>query len=58
MLYSIYAIAYLGIYTIYASIIVSFSVLGILFGIVCVAFGYRMAHGLAALTELPTRRRP
>jgi hypothetical protein len=58
MLYSLYAIAYLGIYTIYASIIVSFSLLGILFGIACVALGYRMAYRLAALTGLPARRRP
>jgi hypothetical protein len=55
MLYSLYAIAYLGIYTIYASTIISFSVLGILFGAVCVASGYRMANGLAALTGLPRR---
>jgi hypothetical protein len=58
MLYSIYGISYLGLYTIYVSIVVSFSIGGILFGLVCVALGYRMAYGLAALTGMPARRRP
>ena len=50
MLYSVYAITYLGVYTVYYSIIDSFSVLGILFGVISVFMGYRMAHSLAALT--------
>jgi len=52
MLYSIYAIAYLGLYAIYNSTIVSFSILRIAFGVICIALGYSMAHGLAALTAL------
>jgi hypothetical protein len=55
MLYSIYAITYLGVYGVYYSIIDSFSVLGILFGLVCIGLGYRMANGLAALTGLKHR---
>jgi hypothetical protein len=54
MLYSIYAIIYLGVYGVYFSIIDSYSVLGILFGLVCIGLGYRMAYGLAAFTGLPT----
>jgi len=57
MLYSIYAITYLGVYGVYYSIMDSFSVLGILFGFVCIGLGYRMAYGLAALTGL-TRPTP
>jgi hypothetical protein len=56
MLYSLYAIGYLGLYRVYFSIIDSFSVLGILFGLVCIGLGYRMAYGLAAFTGLPTAR--
>ncbi len=54
MLYSIYSIGYLGVYTVYCSVFDFFSVLGILFGIICTGLGYRMAWGLAALTGLPT----
>ena len=53
MLYSIYAIAYLGVYGVYYSIVDSFSVLGILFALICIGLGYRMAYRLAALTGLP-----
>jgi hypothetical protein len=52
MLYSIYAITYLGVYGVYYSIIDSFSVFGILFGLVCIGLGFRMAYGLAAFTDL------
>jgi hypothetical protein len=52
MFYSIYVIAYLGLYTVYWSIIDAFSVLGILFGVICIVLGYRMAYALAALTDL------
>lgn len=52
MLYSIYAIAYLGLYGVYYSTINSFSVLGILFGLICIGLGYRMAYRLAVLTSL------
>ena len=52
MLYSIYAIMYLGVYGIYYSSLTAFSVLGILFSLACVGLGYRMAYGLAALTAL------
>jgi hypothetical protein len=50
-LYSLYAIGYLGVYTIYYSIFPSFSVLGIIFSVICILLGYRMAHGLQAITE-------
>jgi hypothetical protein len=56
MLYAAYAIVYLGLYTIYTAVIVSFSVLGILFGIVCVALGYRMTYGLKEVTDMPGKR--
>jgi hypothetical protein len=55
MLYSIYAIAYLGLCTIYRSTLVDLSVVGILFGVICILLGYRMAIGLAALTRLQTK---
>jgi len=51
LLYSIYAVGYLGIYTIYYSIFHSFSVIGIIFGVICILLGYRMAYGLQAVTE-------
>jgi hypothetical protein len=54
MLYSLYAIVYLGLYTVYNSIVVSLSIISILFGISCILLGYRMANGLAALTSLKT----
>jgi hypothetical protein len=57
LLYSLYAVGYLGVYTIYYAIFRSFSVLGIIFGVVCVLLGYRMAYGLQAITE-PRRRDP
>jgi hypothetical protein len=53
LLYSLYAVGYLGIYTIYYSIFRSFSVLGIIFGLISVLFGYRMAYGLQGVTERP-----
>jgi len=52
MFYSIYAIGYLGAYTIYYSVFVAFSVLGIIFGLVSILIGYSMAYGLQALTGL------
>lgn len=52
LLYSLYAILYLGVYTVYCSVFQSFSVWGIIFGIVCVALGYRMAYGLQGYTTL------
>jgi hypothetical protein len=51
LLYSLYAIGYLGVYTIYCSIFRSFSLLGIIFGLICIFLGYRMAYGLQAITE-------
>lgn len=50
LLYSLYAILYLGAYTVYCSIFQGFSVLGIIFGLVCIFLGYRMAVGLQGYT--------
>jgi len=53
LFYPLYAVGYLRIYTIYYSIFRSFSVFGIIFGLICVLLGYRWLTDLQGVTERP-----